>query len=457
MKRSLAALPLFVLTCSAPPASRPARPTDLASTPARPLAAAKSLPTAKPLPTAKSLPTAKPLPTATPLQHADALAELDARITAVLARAEAQPTGWLVRGQLADLYLTRARLSGDYNDYASAETQIDRAFAIAGDDAGPYFTRVALNFTLHRLDRVAADLDRIEQFAIHRDTDRRALAVQRADLAFQRGDYPAAAIGLEQALASDADITNLARLALYRWKTGELLNAEHLYHQALAKLPPGSGEPSAWLHLQLGLMDLGRGRWDDALAHYNDGAAELAGYWLIDEHIAELLTLQGQTDAALAAYADIIRRTGSPEFMDAVASIHLAAGRPAEARVWIDRAGQIYEAQLERFPEAAYGHALAHFLEFGSDPARVVQLAESNHRTRPNAEAKISLARAYLKAGRQGDARDAIAGALATPWRSADLFAAAAEVYAAASDPASTATAAKHREQALAMNPHALD
>jgi Tfp pilus assembly protein PilF len=434
MKRPLAALPLFFLTCSAPPARPPAPEATNTTT--------------KPATTPS---------TTRPLQHADALAELDARITAVLARAEAQPTGWLVRGQLADLYLTRARLSGDYGDYASAEAQIDRAFAIAGDGAGPYFTRVALNFTLHRLDRVAADLDRIEQFAVLRAEDRRALAVQRADLAFQRGDYPTAAIGLEQALAAEADITNLARLALHRWKTGDPVAAEWLYQRALARLPKRSGEPAAWLHLQLGLMDLERGRWDDALAHYHDGAAELAGYWLIDEHIAEILTLQGKTDAALVAYADIIRRTGSPEFMDAVASIHLAAGRPAEARPWIDRARQIYEAQLDRFPEAAYGHALAHFLDFGSDPARVVELAESNHRTRPNAEAKISLARAYLKAGRQGDARQAIAGALATPWRSADLFAVAAEVYAAAGDPASTAAAADYRQRALAQDPHAQD
>jgi tetratricopeptide (TPR) repeat protein len=415
-----------------------------------------SLPLAcnRPAPAATESDSASEVARAPAKQFADELAAIDTRLAGVLARAEASPKGWLVREQAAALYLARARLSGDYGDYAKAEARIEEAFRIAGDGVGPYFTRVSLDFTLHRLDRVAADLARIEQWAVLTASDRAALVAAHADLAFQQGRYAEALQGFERALADHEDVTNLARLALYRWKTGEFLRAEDLYHRALARLGAGAGEPGAWLHLQLGLMDLERGRWDEALAHYHDGAAELGGYWLIDEHIAEILTLQGKTDEALAAYADIVRRTGSPEFMDAVAAIHLAAGRPAEARPWIERAGKIYEAQLERFPEAAYGHALGHFLEFGEDPARTVALAEANHRTRPNAEAKISLARAYLQAGRVDAALEAITQALQTPWRTAELYAVAAAVYAANGDAAAAGTA---RAQALAIDPHALD
>lgn len=387
-------------------------------------------------------------------QHADELAAIDQKLAGLLARADADPKGWITREQAADLYLTRARLSGSYDDYAHAEAQVDRAFAIAGDGLGPFFTRVRLDFTLHRLDRVAADLERIEGWAVLTPADRAALVVARADLAFQRGRYDEARTGFEAALAAREDVTNLARLALYRWKTGEFLAAEDLYHRALALLGAGSGEPGAWLHLQLGLMDLECGRWDDALAHYHDGTGELGGYWLIDEHIAEIQTLRGETDAALAAYADIVARTGNPEFMDAIAAIHRAAGRPDAARPWIERAGKIYAAQLERFPEAAYGHALAHYLEFGEDPARTLEIAEANHRVRPNAEAKISLARANLGAGRIDAARERIDEARRTPWKTAEMFAVAAEVYAAAAD---TAAAAEARQQALAIDPHALD
>jgi len=259
--------------------------------------------------------------------------------------------------------------------------------------------------------------------------------------------------GFEAALAADRSLTNLARLAQYRWKTGDFEAAEALYRDALALLRGQPGEEAAWLNLMLGLMDLDRGRHDDALAHYHDAAAALRGYWLVDEHIAEILTLQGKTDEALTLYSDIIARTNNPEFMDAAAAIHQQAGRAAEAQALVARARAIYEAQLARYPEAAYGHALGHFLDFGDDPVRTVALAEANHRTRPNAEAKISLARAYLATSRIEPARTIIEEALATPWNTADLHATAAEIFTAAGD---TARAAVERERALALDPGAL-
>ena len=164
--------------------------------------------------------------------------------------------------------------------------------------------------------------------------------------------------------------------------------------------------------------------------------------------------MQGRTDEAHAAYADIIRRTHSPEFMDATAALHLAAGRTGDAERLITKAGEIYEAQLLRFPQAANGHALDHFLEFGEDPARTLAIAEANHRTRPNAEAKISLARAYLEAGRVDAALAILAEALATPWNTTDLHAAAAEVYTAADD---VTAADRARARARAIDPRVFD
>lgn len=447
MKRSLAlSLALLLPACPAatPPAGAPAAPKPKAD-PGPTVAPAKP---AKPEISAPVVPAPAPAK-----QHADELARIDEEIAATKRRVEADPKGWVVRERLAGQYLGRARLSGNYDDYAKAEAAVDDAFKVAPAGAGPHLTRVALNFTLHRLDRVAADLERVAKYAIKTPTDQRALRELGAELAFQQGRYADARTGFEAALAAEPhDVTNLARLALLRWKTGDFAGAEDLYGKALGEHP--GGEPEAWLHLQLGLMDLERGRYDEALAHYRDGAALIAGYWLLDEHIAEILTLQGKTDEALALYADIIARTDNPEFMDAVAGIHRAAGRNDAAAPLLARADKIYEAQLARFPEAAYGHALEHFLEFGADPKRTVTLAEANHRTRPNAEAKISLAHAYLKAGNKAAARTTIDEALATPWNTADLHATAAEVLTAVGD---EAAASEQRRLALAMNPHVLD
>ena len=87
----------------------------------------------------------------------------------------------------------------------------------------------------------------------------------------------------------------------------------------------------------------------------------------------------------------------------------------------------IYEDQLAAHPEAAAGHALGHYLDFG--PAdRAVELARANLAARPNAEAHTWLALALLHADRPDEAREHVTAALATPWRSGDLLALAAEL-----------------------------
>ncbi len=146
----------------------------------------------------------------------------------------------------------------------------------------------------------------------------------------------------------------------------------------------------------------------------------LPGWWLIEEHIAESWALTGRTREAEALYLSIVERTGHPEFMDALARIAEAKG-DTEASAWDARADQAFEKQIAKFPEAASGHALDHFLARAENSERAIQLAEANARIRPNGEALLQLAQAYRLAGRAADARAALSRAAATGWVSARL------------------------------------
>lgn len=379
------------------------------------------------------------------------LEAIDRRIAGHTKVAENNPRSTLAWGRVAELYLTRARLSGDYDDYAKAEAMIAKGFETGEHaDFGPFMTRARLDYTLHRLDRVDADFERVTRVPT-RDPDelyRRDLFA--ANLAFQRGQYAEAEALLVSLVDRMAVMPGLSSLALYRWKEGRFDEAEALYRRALEVYEGAETEPAAWVHLQLGLMDLDRGRWDEALAHYREGEALIQGFWLIEEHIAEILTLQGKTEEAKAMYLAIVERTGNPEFMDALAEIHQAAGETAKADEWLAKAGAKFEEQLRRFPEAAYGHALEHYLAHGDDPQKTLEMARKNHALRPNADAKRLLAEALLAAGEKAEAETVLEEALATPMRSADLHATAAAVYAAVGN---AAEAAKQREAALAINP----
>jgi len=379
-----------------------------------------------------------------------ALADLDRTIAGLREVADAQTGSWILLEKITNLYMRRARLSGSYDDYAAAEATLAEAFERAEEGAGPVLTRAALNFTLHRLDPVAADLDLAANALVVDDPTRAYIAGLRGDVAFERGDYTEAKARYDESLALDRNDSILAKLARWSFRTGDFDTAEQRYAEARELMLDDALEPRAWLELQLGIMDLDRGRYDEAFAHYREGAALLGGWWLLEEHIAEIAALQGMDAFALELYTDIIARTDKAEFMDAKAGLLAAAGDEAGAAALIAEAEQVYTAQLEQFPSAAYGHALDHYLEFGP-PSKAVELAEANFELRPGVPARIALAEARLGVGDAAGALAAIEPALASAWVSADLFWVAAEVLAATGD---SEREAELRAKALALNPH---
>lgn len=384
---------------------------------------------------------------------ADELAATDATIKNALAKADANETDWISLQRAADALLSRAKLTGSYDDYARAEQALERAFDRAPEGSGPISTRAALNFSLHRLDRVPADLDRLAARSPTLRPRPSELAFRRGSLALERGDYAEARALLQSSVDSKRSLPSLATLGLWFWKTGDFEVAEGLYREAFSTYHGKDSRPVAWLHLQLGLLDLDRGRWDEAMAHYEAAGEVLPGWYLVDEHVAEILTLTGRTDEAIAIYERVIEATGNPEFMDAMAGIEAARGNDEASAAWVERAQLAYAAQLEAFPEAAYGHALGHYLEF-DDAAVAVDMALKNHEIRPNGQAKVWLAEALLAAGRAAEGVAVVEEALAGPSRSSDLHVAASGCYGAVGD---RARADEQRAAALAINPHAFD
>ena len=409
MKRALATAALVVgLGCGGEPAVVSPEPTGSAAAPAAAPAVAPVV-----------------APDSEPATWADELADVDRQIVHVLRAADRDETDWLNLDRAASLLLTRARLSGSYDDYARAEELLGRAFERAPGGSGPVATQVSLDFSLHRLDRVGPNLDALDVMPPMMRPKPEVQLRRRGALALQLGRYDDARGLLQRSVDAGATLPNLSVLALYFWQTGELAEAERLYGEALAQYHGRAREPVAWVHLQLGLIDLDRGSPDEALQHYREAGAQLGGWYLVDEHIAEALTLLGRTDEAVVLYRRVIARTGHPEFMDAMAGIEAARGDETASHAWVERARLLYEARLLRFPEAAVGHALDHFLEFGP-ASRAVVLATRNHALRPSGEAKVKLARAWLSVGRTDDARRLTGDVLASPYRSPALAALAA-------------------------------
>lgn len=382
-----------------------------------------------------------------PYRYADERDALRQRVTEAEAALSRGPVVWPQWETLARAQLALAQLEGDYAGYLAAGQSLERAFALAGQ-GGPYLSRARYHFSVHRLDRVDADLDAA---ARENDPDLAGIALLRADLDFHRGRYTQALEGYRAALRLREDLPGLTRLALWHARMGHGSEAAALLDRAWAIYHGDSPHPRAWLALQRGLLALDRGDWDAALAHYRHALRLLPGWWLAREHVAEIHALRGETAQARAGYESVIADTGHPEFMDAMAELSAGEGRSDESAAWIARARAAYQQRLAQLPEASYGHGVDHFLRYGT-PQEALQLARANHRQRPFGESQLRLAEALLRAGEAKEALQVVQKALASGWETAELYAVAARVFAATDRPAeSEASAARAR----ALNPHA--
>jgi len=379
--------------------------------------------------------------------YAAALAELDKGIVGLQRIVDRRPKDWLMRTRLAERVLARASLSHDYEDYAKIQTLLDEAFSIAVKGAGPFMLAARFNFSVHRLDKSEEYLEKMKSLAVPEQT--KAQALLRADIALFRGQYEDA-LAQYQRLAGQRPSRVTLKLALYHGATGNLDDAKVLLESAITGSVYHDGHGRAWTRLQLAILDMERGRYDQALKQLRKADALFPNWWLVREHMAEVYTLLGEDEKAIPIYEEVVRDTNHPQFMDALAGCYERQGREDEAKALIAKSRRLWDKQLQQFPEAAGGHGLEHYLEVSPQPEKALTLALANVKVRPGGDARVLLAKSYLNVGQSKKALAQVELVLATPYRSADLHDVASQAYEAVGH---KTKARAQRDLCLAINP----
>lgn len=361
--------------------------------------------------------------------YSSLLDSVDRRIDGLQTRVNARADDWLTRMHLGTVLLERASLTHEIEDFERVQAVLDESFAIAPRGAGPLLLAARFNFTIHRLDIAQRYLDQMDARAMQRREEQVAAQVLRAEIAFQRGQYDVALQGLEQVAAAMPAVA-ASPLALQYAKTGDVAQAEALLEDALASTTAKDPQRRAWTRVQLGVLALDRGAPLLALEHLQAADAELPGWWLVQEHLAEAHDRLGAHGRARAIRTTLVETSGLPQHMDLLAAAYQHAGEQTKADDLVARAATRWDEQLARLPEAAMGHGVQHHLQFGT-AARALELAQANDAVRPGGEAKVLLAKAWLRSDRPDEALRATERALATPYRTAALHDVASQAYAA--------------------------
>jgi tetratricopeptide (TPR) repeat protein len=338
-----------------------------------------------------------------------------ARLEAQIDEAAAVPVNLESATKHAFFSYRKATLTSEYPDFQAAEKAIEAAIAAVGPSEDLLFLEASFHFKVHRLAPARETLARMGDRA--GEPRMRAFA---ADLAYQEGRYAEAGEGYRAALRRARTWDNLARLAFFESRTGNLAAAEKLYLEAQDELTVKEMRSWAWVELQRGLLDLDFGRPAKALEHYRRAEEGYSGWWLIEEHIAEALGQLGRRQEAIELYRRILEKNRSPEFLSALAAL-LEESDPAAAAELDREALASFEKQSALYPEAALGHYLEHRLDRGAADQGLLEMARRNVALRPGGEARLLLARAYAKMGESELAKEELAAIEATPWRMPEL------------------------------------
>jgi hypothetical protein len=380
-----------------------------------------------------------------PSDFARELARIEERIAAVGEGALTSPSDTERVTTYVDALYRRALLTGDLAALEGVEPLIDAGIALVPHPGDLWLLKARLAFHLHRLADVARILDTVAPARQSREGQ-----TLLADLDVQHGRLGEAAARYAAVVAKDRPWAALAGLAHLKLKLGDAAQADRLYAEAEDELTAKEMRSFAWLELQRGVLDLAHGRHEQAQAHYARAARAYSGWWLVDEHRAELLAAQGDLEGAAALYESIAAAVPRPELHQALGQLYAMMERPGRARSHLVQARAGYMESVRRGGVHYFHHLADFYAEAMIDGAKAVEWARRDLVLRENYATQASLAWALLRDSEPAEAAAWMERALASGVRDAHLFAQASAVFDATGD---AAKAAQMRDLALAINP----
>jgi tetratricopeptide (TPR) repeat protein len=339
----------------------------------------------------------------------------------------------------------KASISGDLAALPAVIRTIDDAIKLLSSPGDLYLLKAHAAFKLHKLADVDAALRAVPSVY---DSDEGRLI--RADLDFQHGRYQVAENGYIEVLQHERSWGALARLAHLRGKMGDVTGADRLYEEAEDQLTAKEMRSYAWLEVQRGFLDFARGLHGEARSHYQRAGAVYPGYWLVDEHVAELLGAEARYEEAAAIFERVVSTIPRPDLEQAIGELHELAGQSKTAVYWKERALTKYLQSARRGEVHFYHHLVDYYTDVAEDGAEAMKWAHKDLRLRENFATQAALAWSLYRAGQFGDAVRWIDRALASGVVDARLYLRAGEIYRAAGN---EAEGCELRQRAISRNP----
>lgn len=340
----------------------------------------------------------------------------------------------------------RAALSGNLEYFQEVELELNGAIARLGPAPDLCLLKANLDFKLHRVAEAKLDLQMSSGLA--ETSQGKAIF---ADIVFQESNYQEASKLYEDLVEKERTWDNLARLAHLRARTGDVAAADRLYVEAEDELTAKEMRSFCWVELQRGLLHFIYGRFPEAREHYDRANRSYSGYWLVEEHFANLLAAEHKLEEAAIIYRELLQRVPKPEIQQALGDIYRHMGKQREAEDCFQKALAIYLQSAARGDVHYYHHLVDFYCDAHRDAEQALKWASKDLELRNNSSTQAAMARALHLAGHSNEARQMIDRALASGAREPGLFLQAGKIHSAAGE---NGMAEHYLRLAAELNPH---
>lgn len=284
--------------------------------------------------------------------------------------------GWLSLARVGRAQLERARLTGDFVDYAEAGATFERAMKLAPPGSGPVLDQAEYALAVHDLPAAESWLQAFDARPLRTPKQAQRAQQLRWDLTLaQKGkgaaklfqpDGPSKA-GTKDSKSGSAPASNELlsrrrafarelRVGLAQREAGRFDAATAAFERAKELGDGIDTRTRAWIDLQIGLTHLERGDYPAADEAYAAAERHLEGWWLVIEHRAEVAALMGDRRRAENLYRKVLTLSEKPEFARALAEL---SSDEAERATLLDKANRWAADDAKVLPTAAQAHAHA--------------------------------------------------------------------------------------------------
>jgi tetratricopeptide (TPR) repeat protein len=303
----------------------------------------------------------------------DSLARIDQAIGVWSGNLQRDAEDFVSATNLADLYYSRARLTGNVDDYVRATEAVNRSLASYPDGLAAQQLHAQLLFATH--DFAGALKAARAIYRAHPDQVDALATVGDAELELGAYDDASRTFAMLARVAPGAAVTaREAHLAALR---GDVAGGIRLAARAITE-STASGATStdrSWYEYLAGYLAYQFGDLTTAERQFRTAVADWPGSYLAIAGLARTRAAEGKTADAIGLYQKAIAIVPQPEFLAALGDLYQLSGKASDARAQYDLVRAI--AKLQSVQAQVYNRQLVLFdANHGEQPTQALALAQ---------------------------------------------------------------------------------